>query len=333
MNKWILVVLFTAVIGVAALAWLAWRNRGSAEVIRLVAPILIAVLLAAGSMAWTFFHGSTHDRSEVQVVVPAVPGPSVLNVFNPLLLMDIERGMAGIPFTTVFSEFAAKRKPKAPNSEPVPHTSQEFFLDAMEVIMLNWLNGNYPNDWLVVRDFFSGLSGGAGSTRSAEDAAAFGKIVLSGTELSKVLSANVLVSAGVSLPTLALPPGSRLTEERQEGLRTLKLSTSRMTLVIKIEARGGGVLGDGTILAQRIAEYFQLTPEVAMKSVWNHYFAVTFERYYQRLFLWSPDTLAQRKWADEVAERFDDQIGWRKLKADLEKALAEPDIRAYRSKR
>lgn len=329
MNKWPLAVLLISVFMVIGLAILAWLNRGSTEVVKLTYSIAGAAMLAAASILLIFVSASARDRNEIQVVLPAVSGPSMLNWYNPLLHVDVQRGLVGV-FTTVFTEFTQRRQGIG-NPATIEHTSGSFFLDAMELIVLNWLSRTYPGHWRTERDFFSGTSSGAGSIRAREDANQFGKSHLSPNDVKRHLAANVLISTGVSVDGLELPRGSRLEAERKDGVRTLRLKNRNMVLEIQISHRGGGLLGSG-LLTERLAEYLGRPADLVGSQVWLHYFVVKFDRRFTRICLWSPDTIAQREWASEAARLFEEDFEWRRLKGDLERALADPAVRARRGR-
>lgn len=309
-----LIILFIgAVIVLGILLGFIFVNRGSEKVVSLfmksiAGPLIVALVL----LGYEILSPVPPDRNEVFITLIHDHNFNIAPFHKPLLLNNSLMGNGFVMLDQVVSGWQAAIN----KSKPILQGQDDFYIDLTELSLIYWLHMSYPMHWQIERDEFRGINMSGGSYHAIEGAERNPRSC-SENELKELLRENRLVKDGINpffYGKVFLPSNSEVSINRRKGLRIIQIKNRRMNLTIRIAQVGSGG-GEGTNLGKRLAKAFPGYTE-------HEYLKVIFECNYTPYLKWSPRTIHQKKWVNEMAALFNRDFEWDGIRSELEKYLS-----------
>ena len=196
----------------------------------------------------------------------------------------------------------------------IPVQGRQYITELLELESVLWIASQYRQHWQVQREWFSGFSGGGGSSKIALDADREKTQV----RIAELLKDNLYAARAEQIYTdkyIYLPKGTKAIYDQK--LHFIEFDNKQINMKIKFTNVGGSALGAGTA-AEKLKANLQ---EDVYGSVWASYFTVNFTIIPKRFRRWSPATKKQLAWANELATNYDKAFSFSMLKQIIEKKL------------
>lgn len=305
------VIIFLYVLIFLCIFSLTILNYGSAENYELLKPI-------AGGMLISLFFVVTSFLSPVEIEQYTTP----VAVLSRQDILTKQERFVSFPHLSAYDEPGYGYSDistfvglcQAKGIEITPVKDRQYVTELLELESVLWIASQYRHHWQVQREWFSGFSGGGGSSRIALDAdkekAQFRIVELLRDNLYAIRAEQVY-----SDKYIYLPKGTKATYNRK--LHFIEFDNNQINIRIKFTNVGGSALGAGNA-AEKLKTNLQ---EDVYGHIWASYFTVNFTITPKRLRRWSPATKKQLTWANELATSYDKAFSFSTLKIIIDKKL------------
>ncbi|UCH72271.1 MAG: hypothetical protein JSW62_01615 [Thermoplasmatales archaeon] len=284
---------------------IALLNYGSAENYELLKPIAGGMFISLFFVVSSLF--SPIEAKQYTVPVAILSRKDQFVSFPHLSIYD-EPGYGYSNISTLVGLCRTRE------IEIVPIEGRQYLTELLELETLLWIASEYRQHWQVQREWFSGVSGGGGSSNVAPDADRE-KAQLSIAELLKDNLYAVKAEQIFIDKNIYLPKGTKATYDQE--LNFVEFENNHINMKIKFTNVGGSALGAG-VVAEKLKAKLQ---EDVYGSIWVGHFTVKFTITPKRLRRWSPATKKQLAWANELATNYDKAFSFSILKQIIEEKL------------
>lgn len=290
---------------------LAILNYGSAENYDLLKPIIGGMLLS-----FFFVLSSFLTPVEVKQFITPVSVLSRKDVFTK------EEHFIAFPYLSIYDEpgygyseissLAGLLQTKGIIIKPIE--DRQYLTELIEFETVLWIASQYRQHWQVQREWFSGFSGGGGSSRIAPDADKEREVIL----ITDLLKDNLYAVKGEEISFdkyLYLPKGTKAIYNRERHF--VEFDNKQINIKIEFMNVGGSTLGVGVA-----ADKLKLNmDEKTYGPIWAGHFTVRFTVMPKRARHWSISTKKQLAWANELSTNYDKAFSFLTLKQLIEKKL------------
>lgn len=340
-NTWLITGFVSALIVLLIIFYIVWINRGGNNVVSLFGKSVLApMILAAALLLYDLFT----DVPNSKTMFPATfiySNPNDSDYTQYSALVDFrnfgKRSEASWEYGTssacdILSYWSGKHlcmaNPddySALNDEQraVLSNKNDFYLDLLQLSIWRWMSMRYGVHWDLetyqsVYGFSSGVSGGIPPEGGQEKF-----IELSDDKILSIFKENALIktwsrndntpSVVETLMSPRLPVGTKIHTIKSPNSRTMRLQTNEIEIKILIKewSTESGPLPQsglgGKIRERNFIEDFELQS-----------YLVTVEWDVKALTRWSPNSLHQRRWAEDIAGQLSTEFNWQKIREKID---------------
>jgi hypothetical protein len=312
MNKYLITIVAIIIAGfVSFIVWYLAINRTSETATQTLLKIIIGLFTISILICFDILSPGKVETKEVKLLMLINKTGEVDGFVNELQKTGSEhsKGYQEINNVIVFT-------PRKNKDNTKQYKLDSDHLDIVEMATFFWLSTRNRAHWDVQNKYFEGISGGGGNQRKSMGAENK-PLKLDDKKLAEILERNIFQADGGYLPWMFLPSGSKMTTERTELSRIIKISNKYIDeFKIEITHVGhGGLLW--TDLGENIKKY-KLGKDIN-ESWYTSHFIINLSVKYNRLRKGSPETKKQIAWINSIMEDYYNDFDWRLIKKDLEK--------------
>lgn len=197
-----------------------------------------------------------------------------------------------------------------------PVEGRQYLTELMELKTILWIASQYRQHWQVQREWFSGFSGGGGSSRIAVGADKRTEVVR--IRIADLLKDNLYAAKVEEIATdryIYLPQGTKAVYDRKNHF--IEFDNAHMNMKITFCNVGGSAL-DAGVEADKLKANLQ---EQIYGRVWAGHFTVNFKITPKRIRRWSPSTKKQIAWAKDLVSSYDRAFSFSVLKQLIKEKL------------